>query len=299
MTQTPGVSFDTAFEAYRKWIGWNDTFLITPQTIGYSRPTTREHITVASDFHIPFHHREALRALIDEEAAQTDLLVINGDLGDFWAHSRFPKSKRVVDPCDELRETQAVLALLAERFKRIVVVGGNHDARPAKYLMQMLPPEMLDWIQTTGPGVLKPLDFLCAGLDNVKVVEPIRSENAEFQFLYQHGDLVCAHAETFSKIPNRAATNVLHWIKAFAEPKEMFTQPIRCVVQAHTHQGGTVNADYGCLAIEGGCMSTLQDYHGNPKIMTPRPLATGWTRIIQIGGKTNFRESRFIPYARG
>lgn len=287
----PVASFDTAYSAYQEWIGMGQGM---PCRTAPLEPLRK--IVVAGDLHSPFHHREALKALIEEEAGDTDLLVINGDLGDFWSTSRFPKSKRLVDPCSEMVETQAVLALLASKFKRIRMLSGNHDNRPRNYLANVLPPDVLDYIALTGPKVFKPLEFLSEGLGNVEVVDPIRSEFAEFAFLHQIGDLVCTHAETYSIIPNRATGNVNKWIHSFAIPAGLLAGPIRCVVQGHTHQGGSVMGDYGTLCIEGGCLSTLQDYHGNARIMTPRPLAQGWTQVYQDNGVTNHRHSRFIPF---
>lgn len=254
----PPVCFDTALAAYRKWVG-ADADPLSPPGRGRGRPPKRTKTVIAGDFHVPFHHKEALKALIREEAADTDLLILNGDLGDFWSTSRFPKSKRLVEPCGELRETQVVLSILSQHFRKIKIVRGNHDARPRKFLTDALPPEVLDYIEMTGPAVFGPLEFISAGLKNVEVVDPILTENAEFAFLYQHNDLLCSHAETYSKISGRATGNVNQWVHSFAVPAGVIKAPIRVIVQAHTHQSATFMGDYGTLCIEGGCMSTLQD----------------------------------------
>ena len=284
------ASFDSAYKAYCSMIGQTVAVGVPEST----KTTPTEKIVVAGDFHVPFNHKVALQTLIEEESGDTDLLIISGDLGDFWATSRFPKSKRLVSPVEELAETQAVLSLLASKFKRIKLLGGNHDDRPQKYLANLLPPEILDYIALTGPMVFKPLEFMSAGLLNVEVVPSVPSEGADFGFFYQYGDLLCTHAEKFSTVPGKTATDVLKWVKAFAEPQQL-VNGIRCVVQAHSHLGGTVIADYGCLAVDGGCMSKLQDYHGTPKIMTPRPLAQGWTVVYQNNGVTDQRDTRFKP----
>lgn len=288
-------TFNQALAAYRDWIGMS-TEPGDPPSRGRGRPRRTQQIVVAGDFHVPFHSRAALKALVREEANHTDLLVINGDLMDAWSTSRYPKSRRLVDPCSELAEAQAVLSLLAGHFRSIRIIAGNHDCRPSKYLIERLPPEILDYIRETGPMVFRPLEFIAAGLKNVQVVEPIKSGFAEFAFIHQVGDLVCTHAESYSKIPNRASGNVNLWIHSFALPEKIVQAPVRCIVQAHTHQGGSVMGDFGTLCIEGGCMSDLQEYHGSARISTPRPLARGWSRIYQTGGVTDIRESRFIPF---
>ncbi len=291
--ETPTITFDEALASYQKWIGMSGHVRTSAP-----RPTKegREKIVIASDFHCPFHHKEAVAALIEEEAATADLLVIAGDIGDFWSTSRFPKNTRLTDPCSEMAETQALLTLLASKFKRVKLFGGNHDNRPKNFIASYLPPDVLDYIRLTGPMVFKPLEFMAAGLENVEIVEPLATGCAEFAFLHQIGDLVATHAETYSIIPNRATGNVNKWLHSFAIPAGIISGPVRAVVQGHTHQGGSVLGDYGVLCIENGCMSQLQDYHGTAKIMTPRPLAQGWSVVYQEHGRTSHRDSRFIPF---
>ena len=290
-TETSSTTFDSAYASYKQWIGMT-TAITTPA--GDSVAPSK--IVVAGDFHCPFHHKDAVKALIEEEAGDTDLLVINGDLLDCWGTSRFPKSKRLTDPCSEMAETQALLVLLASKFKRIKMLGGNHDARPKNYLTNLLPPDILDYINLTGPMVFNPLKFLAQGLGNVELVNPIKSGFAEFPFLYQIGDLVCTHAEVFSTINNKATGTVNHWIRAFAIPEGIISVTVRAICQGHSHQGGSVMGDYGVLCIEGGCMSQTQDYHGSAKIQSPRPVVRGWSVVYQNEGVTDQRHSRFIPF---
>ena len=73
-----------------------------------------------------------------------------------------------------------MLALLASHFRKIKLIGGNHDSRPRKLLAEHLPPEVLDSIALTGPIVFQPLQFLAAGRENVEVVAPIKSDFATF-----------------------------------------------------------------------------------------------------------------------
>jgi hypothetical protein len=107
-----------------------------------------------------------------------------------------------------------VLALLASHFRKIKLIGGNHDSRPRKLLAEHLPPEVLDSIALTGPIVFKPLQFLAAGRENVEVVAPIKSDFATFAFPVPARDLVCAHAEKYSRCqqsqPPRFFTGLNH-----------------------------------------------------------------------------------------
>src|SRR5436305_1209247 len=109
-------SFDTAFAAYRDWIGWSGV-PFSPEHFGGTYKSQR--IIGAGDFHVPFHDRQAVKELIDRESRTADLLVLNGDLADCWSTSRWPKSKRETDPRSEFLEAQVVLTTLAEHFKEI------------------------------------------------------------------------------------------------------------------------------------------------------------------------------------
>lgn len=290
---TPAVSFDQVVDSYRSWIGWDTHVPSVPERRG--RPHKKQHITVASDFHVPFHSKEALRELILQESRVSDLLVIAGDLADCWSTSRWPKQKRETDPCSEFRETQAVLNTLAAAFKKIVILGGNHDARPKKFLADRLPPDVMDFLQLTAPGALNPLSLMAAPLKNVSIAPAIQAGNASFDFLYQVGDCVFSHAEAYSKIPNRAVSGpVLQWLKSFAEPQGI-VKPFTTIVQGHTHQAGTVHGDFGVLCIENGSLCETQGYQSDSKIRSTRPPQIGWSVIIQKDGVTDHRESRFIP----
>jgi hypothetical protein len=108
-TSTKRISFDEAYEVYRQWIGASSSYY----TRQAAEAVADEKIVIAGDLHVPFQHMEAIQALVEEESADTTTLVLNGDLGDFWSTSRFPKSKRLVTPCEELAQAQAVLTLLA------------------------------------------------------------------------------------------------------------------------------------------------------------------------------------------
>ncbi|MBN9658617.1 MAG: metallophosphoesterase [Acidobacteria bacterium] len=288
------MTFQTAYDSYRDFIGLGS--LPQSRKRGPGRPPKRNKIVVAGDLHCPWQHKEAIVSLISEESADTDLLVINGDLMDLWSASRWRKQAQETDIQTELAESQATLCLLAEHFKKIVVLGGNHDSRPSKLLSESLPLEMMTYLRIVAPHSLNPLQFLAHGLSNVEIAEPIRSDHAEFGFLYQVGDMVCSHAETYSRIPVKAAGTVSHWINSFAIPQGVVRGPVRCVIQAHTHQAGLALGDYGAMQIEGGCLCHTESYVGSAKIMTPRPWAVGWTVVYQDGGKTDFRSSRFIPF---
>ena len=286
--------FQSAYESYRDLIGYQAGPLSRRR--GPGRPAKIQKIVVAGDFHCPFQSKAAVAQLVKEEASDTDLLILNGDIVTWWSASHWPKRRRVTNIQTEMAEAQATLCYLSRHFKQIRVLGGNHDARPKRLMAEQLPLEMIEYLDLVAPAAMDPLQFLIHGLDNVELVKAPVSDGAKFDFLYQVGDAVCTHAETYSKIPLKAAGNVSHWLKSFAEPKGL-VHDVRVVIQAHTHQGGSVMGDFGCLLIEGGCLCEDEEYIGGARIQSPRPWALGWTVLYQQQGRTDQRISRFKPLA--
>ncbi len=175
-------------------------------------------------------------------------------------------------------------------------MSGNHDERFIKWLVRdkSIPPSILEYFQLMDPDFLSPLAKVCAGFPNVETIKPLELDYARFPFIHQEGDCILSHAERFSKIPNRATGDVIHWLKSYAEPQGL-VKPFRVVIQAHTHQAGSTWCDYDTLGIEAGCLAKVPDYSGDPKLRgAGRPSVVGYTLVYQDGGVTDRNESRFI-----
>ncbi len=100
---------------------------------------------VLSDIHIPHHDEQALETSLEYgEKRKPTLILINGDLGDHYAGSKFLQDPKLKDYPGEIRATRFFLAGLRKRFPkaRIVYKLGNHDERYGLY-MRMKCPELL------------------------------------------------------------------------------------------------------------------------------------------------------------
>lgn len=90
-------------------------------------------IAVLSDIHIPFHDETALAAAVAYSVdRKPDVLLINGDYGDFYAQSRFLKNPKSRDFKGELTAMRDGLAWLRAELgskTRIILKKGNHDER--------------------------------------------------------------------------------------------------------------------------------------------------------------------------
>lgn len=99
-------------------------------------------IGVLSDIHVPYHSEVALGAAVEDlKAAGIDALVLNGDLADFYAISRWTKNPAQRDFRGELRAIRDLVAWLRQEFPSIPIVlkSGNHEERWTHWLWQHAP----------------------------------------------------------------------------------------------------------------------------------------------------------------
>ena len=98
---------------------------------------------VMSDLHVPFHNPDAIHAVVAEGKAQeVDLVLLNGDVCDFFSISRFDKNPAESSLKKELDLTRQFLGWLRyDRFPkaRIIYKLGNHDEWFDKYLWRKAP----------------------------------------------------------------------------------------------------------------------------------------------------------------
>jgi hypothetical protein len=286
------ASVDELMGVYRSWVGWSEAVDSDPPT----EADGEEKIVICGDPHAPFQSKDAIRRMVDAEAKDADRLVINGDLTDLQNWSRHDKFGQKFTPRDEIAEAQALLNFFSESFPRVDIVGGNHDARWIKYMVaRNVEAGVLEAFRLLCPHFDSPLHLLAKDLPNVSLVPRQKIGHAEFGFFHQIGDLITTHAEVYSKIPNRAVGNVIHWLKSYAEP-QMLVKPFKVVVQNHTHQFGLTWNDFGVYGIENGCMCDVGDYCSNPQLRgAPRPWLKGYTVAHQVNGVTDISRLRVIP----
>jgi predicted phosphodiesterase len=94
---------------------------------------------IISDVHVPHHDAGALKvALSYARERKVDSVIINGDLLDFAAVSRYDKTTDVASLRDEIDVGKDVLALIRRRLPnaRITYRLGNHEERLEYYLMR-------------------------------------------------------------------------------------------------------------------------------------------------------------------
>lgn len=94
---------------------------------------------VLSDIHIPYHDRDALAIALEyTEDIQPDTIVLNGDIIDFYAVSKYMKDPLRIDTLQsEIDETRALLNRIRETHPSAAIhyLMGNHEERLEKFLI--------------------------------------------------------------------------------------------------------------------------------------------------------------------
>ncbi len=160
--QVSGDAFPTIPKGWSHFDNWG-----TFQIPGPAR------VLVISDCHIPYHDQTALRvALGYGRDRQADVILLNGDIADFFSVSAWEKDPRKRRFADELKIVCEFLKTLREEFPkaRIIYKLGNHEERYERYMM-LKAPELLNVAEFSIEKILGLADL---GIELVRDMRPIR-----------------------------------------------------------------------------------------------------------------------------
>lgn len=157
-------------------------------------------IAIASDFHFPFQDDKAISAFISWcRIKQPQVIVLNGDVLDFYRLSRFVKGTRGRGIIEELKLANNFLTELRETcpHSKIYYPIGNHETRYEKYACQYSP-EIIDMTM----DIYEKMG--CDELDIIGCSQVVFNE----QFLCKHGTYVAQKSGmTAIKEMERSYTN--------------------------------------------------------------------------------------------
>ena len=97
----------------------------------------KRKILILSDLHIPFQDDGAVRKAMEiGKRFNPDTVVLNGDVVDFGAISKFVKSPKERDLKKELDMTNKFLKMVRQKFPlaKLIYKSGNHEERLLVYL---------------------------------------------------------------------------------------------------------------------------------------------------------------------
>jgi predicted phosphodiesterase len=169
---------------------------------------------VLSDIHLPYHDKEALTlALEDGRKAKPDGVLLNGDICDFFAVSRWDRDPRKVNLKREIDRTKEFLAYIRSLFPKATIVWkeGNHEERWAHYLWNKAP-ELL--------GV-EAFD-----LSTIFGLDELRIELVGDKRIVKAGLLPILHGHEFPK----GLTNPVN------QARGMFLRGVECAIAGHGHR---------------------------------------------------------------
>lgn len=112
----------------------------------YVLPQIQKKVLIMSDLHFPFQDNQAIEIAVNYGIKQdVDTILLNGDIIDFHAISRWQSDPRSRDLKYELESTRKFLKWLRKKFPKALILYklGNHDIRLEDYLINKAP-ELLD-----------------------------------------------------------------------------------------------------------------------------------------------------------
>ncbi len=247
-------------------------------------------ILCLSDIHFPFTRLDLIEYALDRDG-DADILVLNGDILDGYVFSTFEKHRRIAAN-DEYMCAFDFIDSMRKRFKKVIVVEGNHDIRVAKAVKrhgfdkeasQVLRPNLLARIangeRLNQFGVLvEKLDF-----DNV-IFQPRESwwvQVGKTLFIHPHG-----------KGGSKPGHTVNFWNDKFKNRFPPGTYD--SIICGHTHQiyQGVYN---GTLLIEQGCLAGLMSYSWASTAAYKSNGMNGYAVIYQDkDGNTCFNSSQVV-----
>ena len=208
---------------------FNIPYPYVPPEPDYSPRRDERKILVLSDPHEPYGaeyvYREALRT--DHDAG---LVVIPGDMGDYYSKPRFRKTKPGSFR-DEVRAVFYRMEWLSVHWPAVKIMLGNHDNRPEKKIQNLLDadPELLIF---TEANLLK---HLACYFHNVDIVEhQIVNKGMGLTYVWQFGDMIFTHAEISRAQDTATMEFISNWLHTW---KGMLgLKPYRFIGQGHNHR---------------------------------------------------------------
>lgn len=228
-----------------------------------------------ADLHIPFTDFKAVNQVLNEHA-DANILMINGDLLDLFAVSKFAKDKEVALK-KEIEDGREFFEFVSQRFEDVVVTDGNHERRLRSFIINVIPPDM----QFLFPNNI--LQMIADG--DVLKKDPLPSNvHLVGSWWVKLFDTIYAHPDNYSSVNMRTVQNTSDHFKLVKNIDHRM-----CVI-GHTHQAGWIVIG-GIKLMETGCLCHEMDYHNGSKFKK-----TKWTKAYSVAhfdqsGNADFNRS--------
>ena len=253
-------------------------------------------ILCVSDLHVPY--QLPIDTFRDYANGVVDDLIVNGDVCDFSAISKFPKVYRS-SPMDEIIKARVYLIKLIEYIKpkRVIINYGNHDIRFQSYLAKTLDSDIIELMPQTE------LDLICndgfhhysAELRTNVWYEPLAEVFADdgIEILYS-GNWYCSvgktlfcHPLAFKGGPMKTSQDAVTF---FRNDGHIFDT----LVMGHTHRTGSYTIGNTIMYEEGACCDTSRMHYADGKLMLGQK--EGFLYLCQDADGSVMREQSKLVY---
>jgi len=219
--------YATREEAFCK--RFNIPYPYVPPKRDFHKKPVAGKLAIMSDPHEPYISAE-VPAHILAYHHDAEMLVIPGDLGDYYSKSRFARSHPGTFR-DEVFAVFKRLEWASTHFRQVKVMLGNHDNRPEKKISSLLQVdvELLIFTETNL------LEHLAAYFPNVEVVNhKIVREGVTLTYVWQFGDMIFLHGE----ISRTQSSATMEWLSIWLHRWQHFLKlkPYSVIFQGHNHQ---------------------------------------------------------------
>lgn len=247
-------------------------------------------ILTLSDFHVPFYNELVIRHALDNHG-DADILVINGDLFDAYAVSKWDRDKEIVLE-DEYKMALHWVREFSKIFPKVVLVSGNHENRTKRHFSTRINPEASFMVDSDLMShIARGEDVNEHGKLAPKYDFPNVYYERSLSWYKIIGKAVFVHpTKGFSTVPGATVRKFAEGLRA----KEDF----QCMIMSHTHQQISYPWDHMLLMDQGCCCVPLAyEEEGNAAY---KGQTMGYAVIyMDAQGNVDFDKSRPIFVCTG
>lgn len=275
------------FEKYTQEFleGLGLSYPYTPQVKKF-KAVTKNKVLVLSDIHEPYTDDNLFKQVYEKDG-DCDIVILAGDIGDFYSKSRFKKTK-LVSFKEELRSVFFRMEWLSSHFRNVKMMVGNHDNRPEKKFQELLGGDV-DLLFLTENNLMK---RLASFFDNIELVGTTlktsdNSYNIDLTHIWQFNDIIFTHAEISATQESAILTRISQQL--FRWKENIGLKPYKIIMQGHNHtaliqhKGNEVWCLLPCLA---NSKSIGFGYIYSAK-MIGNPPQVGYVTLFNDKGKTD------------
>lgn len=236
------------------------------------------------------HEQYSSFAVMDEcEKNQKDahMVMVPGDIGDYYSKSRFKKTKHVSFK-EELRAVFFRLEWLSTHWQDVRIMIGNHDNRPEKQIGNLFV-DSPDLLIMTEQNLLK---YLACYFDNIEIVgHQIDHCEVNLTHVYQLGDIIFTHGELSamqeSAVLEKISRHLFQWRDVYK------LKPYSVIAQGHNHTAAKIYRGHETWF----SLPTAANPYGDgfeyiySSRMIGKPPQVGYTIFYQSNGQTDTNNS--------